>query len=88
MKYATCKFDLKSGTVRDDDRSLTWHEGELEDAMNRVKEDNGLCALFLPADVPGRGVPTNADVDRDTFEKNPGVYGVCYYKGWRGYVFE
>ena len=88
MKYAVCRFDLKSGSVRDDDGSLVWYEGELEEAMSKVRTNDSLCALFLPSDVPGRGVPSQPDIDRETFEKKPGVYGVCYYKGWRGFVFE
>ncbi len=88
MKYAICNFDLKSGTVKDDDGSLTWFEGELEEAMEKVKRNDSLCALFLPSDVPGRGVPHKADIDRETFEQKPGVYGVCYYKAWNGFAFE
>lgn len=89
MKYAICNFDFKNGTVQANDGSLSWHEGELGEAMGKVKEsERQVCALFLPSDVPLRGVPVNADVDREMFEKYPGIYGVCFYKGWRGYVFE
>lgn len=88
MKYAKCDFDKTRGEIKVNNGSLKWYDGDLEDAKMHVQEDNSCCVLFFPADVPGMGVPLKPDVSWEEFEKEPGVYGVCYYRGWRGYVFE
>ncbi len=88
MKYGKCNFDSVRGMIKDDDGSLEWKEGTLETARADVEQDSGTCALFFPKDVEGLGHPLNPDVTRSQFEKEPGIYGVCYYKGWSGYVFE
>ena len=88
MKYAKCKLDKATGRICDDDGSLQWYEGTLEEAKNRVEANKNCTVLFYPGDVPGRGVPVNPDVSREEFEANPAVYGVGFYHGWRGYVFE
>lgn len=88
MKYAKCNFDRENGCVCDCDGSLEWHEGTLEEAKHRVEANKNCCVLFFPGDVPGRGAPTKPDVSREEFESFPSIYGVCFYHGWRGYVFE
>lgn len=88
MKYAKCHFDKAAGRVCDDDGSLEWREGTFEEAKNHVEANKSCCVLFFPGDVQGRGVPVKPDVSREEFEVNPAVYGVCFYHGWRGYVFE
>lgn len=88
MKYATCNFSIHTGEVYVDDGSLVWHNGTIEEAKSRVERNNGVCALFFPGDVPEYGMPIDPDVDRATFEAQPAVWGVCYYRGWNGYVFE
>lgn len=88
MKYATCNFDRANGRVCEDDGSLAWHNGTLEEAKTHVESNQGSCALLFPGDVPDYGMPIDPDVDRTAFEAQPAVWGVCYYRGWNGYVFE
>ena len=88
MKYAICNFDYNQGRVCDDDGSLEWHEGSLEEAKKLVMKKPGSCALFLPSDLPGYGAPIRPDISRKEFEAEPAVYGVCFYKAWSGFVFE
>ena len=86
IKYAKCSFNQATGMIEDSD--LEWLEGTQEEACKSVEEDSGTCVLFFPKDVPGKGHPIIQDVTRGMFEAKPAVFGVCYYKGWSGYVFE
>lgn len=88
IRYAICNFDKGEGKILDDDGSLRWMHGTLEEAKREVEKTPTKCALFLPADVPGLGHPINRITTRDVFEKKPAVFGVCYYKAWRGFTFE
>lgn len=86
IKYAKCSFNKETGLIHDSD--LEWFEGTEEEACKSVRDDSTTCALFLPKDVLGKGNPVNPEVSRSVFEAEPAIYGVCYYKGWSGYVFE
>lgn len=86
IEYAECSFDRESGQILDKD--LEWHEGTEAQATEVVQKDPDKCVLFFPQDVPGKGAPVNKEVSRSVFKKEPAIYGVCYYKGWSGYVFE
>lgn len=86
MKYAKCSFDKTSGIILDKD--LEWLTGTEAEACKSVQKNSNICVLFFPKDVPGKGKPINPDVSRSIFEAQPAIYGVCYYKGWSGYVFE
>ena len=86
IKYAKCSFNKATGLIEDSD--LEWLEGTEEAACKAVRDDSATCALFFPKDVPGKGHPVNPEVSRSVFEAEPAIYGVCYYKGWSGYVFE
>lgn len=81
MKYATCNFDYRQGYVRDDDGSLEWHNGTLEEAMSYVKTTPGSCALFFPNDIPEHGRIVYPKITREDFEAEPALYGACYFKG-------
>lgn len=88
IRYAVCDFDENRGQVLCDNGSLVWHEGTLQQAKIEVETKRGKCALFLPREVAGKGCPVYPEVSREQFEREPGVYGVCFYRSHSGYVFE
>lgn len=88
LEYALCDFDTYTGTVLDNNGSLEWKTGTMGIAQGWVRKHPGACALFFPGDVPGIGHPPYPDVSRKDFKKEPGKYGVCFYKASSGYAFE
>lgn len=71
--------------IVDDDTEI---EMDVDEVIEKIRASSEIsdCYLFLPSDKPNVGRPIEPSVSREEYLKNPAVYGVAIYKGWRGNV--
>lgn len=91
LKVYESTLNVKTAIMDENLKEAEFTEQEMFEIVRNESRENEDIRMFLiyPGDVPGKGVPIDPDIDRETFEGNPMLYGIALYKNWANLtVFE